>query len=100
VLVIATGALLTVVLREGIGVRRRRVRTGPEGLIGQIGVVRSWGDPEPTGRVLVGGALWRARRSWHDGDEGELHEGDAIVVERLSGLTLSVRRAEDWELAP
>ena len=30
----------------------------------------------------------------------ELHEGDPIVVERLDGLTLAVRRAEDWELAP
>ena len=25
-------------------------------------------------------------------------EGDSVVVERVSGLTLSVRRAEEWEL--
>jgi membrane protein implicated in regulation of membrane protease activity len=31
-------------------------------------------------------------------EEPELHAGDPVVVERLSGLTLSVRRAEDWEL--
>ena len=31
-------------------------------------------------------------------DAAELHEGDPVVVERLDGLTLSVRRAEDWEL--
>jgi membrane protein implicated in regulation of membrane protease activity len=27
-----------------------------------------------------------------------LREGDRVVVERVSGLTLSVRRAEEWEL--
>jgi membrane protein implicated in regulation of membrane protease activity len=69
-------------------------------LIGHVGVVRSWS--EPTGKVLVDGALWHARRSWCPEDElepGSLHEGDSIVVERLNGLTLGVRRAEDWELS-
>ena len=54
--------------------------------------------------MLVDGALWRARRSWpedEDADEQrELHAGDPIVVERLTGLTLAIRRAEDWELTP
>src|SRR5215212_3486013 len=27
-----------------------------------------------------------------------LQQGDPIVVERVDGLTLTVRRAEDWEL--
>ena len=27
-----------------------------------------------------------------------LEEGDRVVVERVNGLTLSVRRAEEWEL--
>ncbi len=59
--------------------------------------MRSWA--ESTGSVLVDGALWRARRSLTDDeDEGELHAGDPVVVERLSGLTVAVRRAEDWEL--
>jgi len=31
-------------------------------------------------------------------DEGELHEGDRVVVERVDGLTLCVRKAEEWEL--
>jgi hypothetical protein len=34
-----------------------------------------------------------------DDEPGELQVGDAIVVERLSGLTLAVRPAEEWELA-
>jgi membrane-bound ClpP family serine protease len=90
--------LLALTLRKGIAVRRRRVRSGPERLIGQMGVVRRW--DEPRGKVLVDGALWHARRSWPDDehDQGELHEGDPIVVERLDGLTLAIRPAEDWEL--
>jgi membrane-bound serine protease (ClpP class) len=90
--------VLTLTLRHGAAARRRRVRTGSEGLIGRVGVVRSWG--EAAGRVFVDGALWRARRSWSDEPDEELHKGDHVVVERLSGLTLAVRKAEDWELAP
>jgi len=99
-LVTAGLAVLTVSLRKGMAVRRRRVRAGPEGLIGHIVVVSSWS--EPTGKVLVDGGLWQARRSWgSDEDEvAELHQGDSIVVEKLSGLTLAVRPAEDWELSP
>jgi membrane-bound serine protease (ClpP class) len=59
-----------------------------------MGVVRNWTGGD--GQVFVDGALWRARRSWAD-DDGELGEGDPVVVERVSGLTLAVRRAEDWE---
>lgn len=99
VLLAFSGAgVLWVMVRKGIATRQRAIRTGPEGMVGRIGVVRSWGEPH--GRVLIDGALWRARRSWSENDEPDLHEGDAIVVERLSGLTLAVRRAEEWELAP
>jgi len=99
-LVAAGLAVVSVSLRKGIAVRNRRVRAGPEGLIGHVGTVRSWTDS--SGKVLVDGALWQARQSWgSDGDEvPQLHAGDQIVVERLSGLTLAVRRAEEWELAP
>lgn len=96
------GVLLTV--RKGVAARRLRVRTGAEGLIGHIGVVRSWTGAN--GSVALDGSLWRARRSLGpglDGSDGadgapELHPGDSVVVERLSGLTLSVRPAEEWEL--
>lgn len=98
VLVSAGGlALAGVAVRESRKVSRRRVRSGPEALVGRVGVVQSWGDP--TGRVRVDGALWQARRSWGDEDSSTLHAGDPVVVERLSGLTLAVRRAEEWELA-
>lgn len=88
--------VVAVSLRKGVAVRRRRIRSGPEGLISHLGVVRNWGDP--TGQVVVDGALWKARRSWADEEPDELHPGDHVVVERLDGLTLVVRRADDWEL--
>ncbi len=76
---------------KGAAVRKHRHRSG---LIGRSGVVRRWKEPE--GTVLVDGALWNACPSHPEGEE--IHEGDKVVVERVSGLTLAVRKAEDWEL--
>ncbi|HEY2769425.1 MAG TPA: NfeD family protein [Solirubrobacteraceae bacterium] len=95
-LVAISGTVLFVSLSKGLGVRRRRVRSGAEGMIGHLGVVQSW--DEPAGKVFVDGALWSARRSIGDEPEPDLHAGDRVVVERLTGLTLCVRPAEEWEL--
>jgi membrane-bound serine protease (ClpP class) len=96
-LVSVSAAALLVSVRKGLGVRRRRIRAGPENLIGHVGVVQSW--TEPAGMVLVDGALWNAQLSMPDDElDPSLHSGDKVVVECLRGLTLSVRPAEDWEL--
>jgi len=93
----AAGGALALTVGKGVAVRRQRIRAGPESLIGHVGVVRSWADP--TGCVLVDGALWTARRSALDDEDQEaLHEGDAVVVDHLDGLTVRVRRAEEWEV--
>ena len=55
--------------------------------------------PAPVGRVYVDGALWRAR-PWDLEGEPPLGPGDPVVIERVSGLTLTVRPAEEWEVAP
>ena len=90
-------ALVAVIARKAFATRRLRARTGAEGLIGRLGEVRS--APAPVGRVFVDGALWRARR-WDLEDGRELEPGDPVVIERVSGLTLTVRPAEEWEVAP
>ena len=77
-------------------VGRRRARCGAEGLVGRLGVVRRPLDPQ--GHVLIDGALWRARRSWAEEDEVPPAEGEPVVVDHVQGLTLSVRRAEIWEV--
>lgn len=92
----AAGGWALVVTRKAASARRERIHAGAETLCGRVGVVRRWS--EPGGQVFVDGALWRARHGWAEIDGEPLHEGDHIVVERVSGLTLSVRRAEEWEL--
>jgi membrane-bound serine protease (ClpP class) len=84
------------VTRKAASVRGGRIGAGREALCGRIGVVRQW--HEPAGQVFVDGALWRAQHDWAGREQGTLEEGDRVVVERLNGLTLMVRRAEDWEL--
>jgi membrane-bound ClpP family serine protease len=96
VLALIAAVALATVVRGARSVARRRSVTGAEGLVGRVGVLRS--APEPVGQVFVDGALWRARPCWEDEEVVALHEGDQVVVERVQGLTLSVRRAEEWEL--
>jgi membrane-bound ClpP family serine protease len=93
---LGAGAWTLLAARTAGSARRTRVRAGAEGLCGRVGVVRSWN--EPAGQVFVDGALWRARRDWSPPEAEALHAGDPVVVERVSGLTLCVRRADDWEL--
>lgn len=94
-LLAASGAaVLALSVSRGAAARRRRVVTGAEGLVGHVGTVRSWADA--SGSVALDGSLWQARRSVIE--EHDLHAGDQVVVERLTGLTLCVRRAEEWEL--
>jgi membrane-bound serine protease (ClpP class) len=94
---LVTVALMLVAGRKALALRRRRPQGGSTGLIGRVGVVRR--APAPVGDVLVGGELWRARCSWADG-EPALREGEHVVVEQVHGLTLAVRRAEEWEVLP
>jgi membrane-bound ClpP family serine protease len=91
---LAALALLAVIARATLTAGRSRVRTGVEGLVGHVGVMRS--APAPLGPVFIDGALWRARPCLED----ELVAGDPVVVERVQGMVLSVRRAEEWELDP
>ncbi len=93
---LAAGGWALLATRTAVGSGRGRIQAGAEALCGRVGVVRRWS--ESAGQVFVDGALWRARHERLESDEQVLREGDTIVVERVSGLTLSVRRAEEWEL--
>jgi membrane-bound ClpP family serine protease len=93
---VAGGAALLAAGRRAAAVSRRPPLTGADALVGHVGVVRR--PPDPLGQVLVHGALWRARRSLADEDEDRLGEGALVVIERVNGLTLAVRRAEEWEV--
>jgi membrane-bound ClpP family serine protease len=89
-----SGLWLAIATRKTLAARRLRSPSGRDALTGRCGVVRRWQNGD--GQVFVDGALWRARPSWPDSDE-HLAPGDTVVVERVNGLTLAVRRAEEWE---
>jgi membrane-bound ClpP family serine protease len=85
---------LLVFARNLIDVRLRLPRSGAEAMVGRVGVIRS---SRPDTRVYIDGGLWRGRLSLLE-EEDSLHDGDPVVVERVNGLTLCVRKAEEWEL--
>jgi membrane-bound ClpP family serine protease len=84
------GVSLWVIVRKGLGTRRLRESNS---LVGRVGVARAQDC------VFVDGALWRARL-WGLEGESPLVRGDPVVVEHVNGLTLTVRPAEEWEVAP
>lgn len=90
----ATGYLLLATRKVALA-RRTLARGGPEALVGSAAVVRSWEGG--AGQVFVHGALWQARLGWSH-EDGPLQPGDHVVIERVNGLTLSVRKAEEWEV--
>ena len=95
VLLLIAGAALATVVRGAASVARKGAKTGAEALVGHVGVVRN--ALEPVGQVFVDGALWNARLCAFE-EPAVLAAGDHVVVEQVKGLTLSVRRAEEWEL--
>jgi membrane-bound ClpP family serine protease len=92
IVALASLALVVAIARATLTAARPRARTGAEALVGHVGVVRS--ALAPVGQVFVDGALWRAKPCLAE----ELDVGDPVVVDRVQGLVLSVRRAEEWEL--
>lgn len=92
----ASVSLLLFLRRRVLSPLRVRPRTGREALVGHVGVVRAGDGPEA--QVFLDGSLWRAEPSpVHH--EAELYDGERVVVERVNGLTLCVRKAEEWELS-
>ena len=86
----AGGVWLWILVRKALATHRLRERNT---LVGRLGVARA------EDCVFVDGALWRARL-WDLEDEAPLARGDPVVVEYVNGLTLTVRPAEEWEVAP
>ena len=84
VVAIATGIAVEVA-EVGFGIRflrRYRVRTGAEGLIGEIAEVIEACDPR--GRVRLRGEIWHARSA------STARVGERVTVAAVDGLTLEV----------
>jgi len=80
----ATSAFFIFIVTLGLKAQRQKTTTGAEGLIGQLGTVRTQLQPE--GRVFVGGELWSARC-----EEGA-EPGEKVRVTAVRGLMLAVSK--------
>jgi membrane-bound serine protease (ClpP class) len=83
---VLTAAFFAFAVGAGIRAQRRRVRTGREGLVDQIGVARS--ELAPSGTVLLHGELWKAETA-----NGVIAAGQPVRVVAVHGLRLDVRPA-------
>jgi membrane-bound serine protease (ClpP class) len=63
--------------------RRKKPVTGPAALVGRIAEVIKWGQRE--GYVFVNGEQWKAT------SEKPLTRGDQVVIQKVEGLTLTVK---------
>jgi membrane-bound serine protease (ClpP class) len=83
---LAVSLFFTAVAWAVFRAQRPRPRTGAEGLVGEVGVVKQ--ALEPGGRVLVHGELWNAVGRM------PFAAGARVRVVRVTGLTLEVEPAE------
>jgi len=83
------GLLFFGILLFAIRAQKAPIRMGQESLLKRTGTVRS--EIAPTGIVQLGGEQWTAELA-----EGEdpLPQGTLVVVERIEGLRLIVRKAK------
>ena len=85
----AAAALTLIILGVGYIVTRERGRpakTGPEGLVGEVGEVREAIAPGAPGKVFVHGEIWRAIST------EPLDAGAQARVKSIKGLELEVQR--------
>ncbi len=84
--------LITVFLVSiAVRARRNKVRTGAEGMVGEIGIARS--PLVPQGKVFVLGELWDAIST------ADVQEGEQVVVRAVDGLKLRVRPVSAPQIA-
>ena len=82
---------LLAVGRSLVSVRSLRPRSGPEAMVGHVGVVRV---SDSSVRVFIEGGLWRARPSMLE--EGTaFHDVDRVGVEEVNGLTPACARPKN-----
>jgi membrane-bound serine protease (ClpP class) len=89
---IPIGAITAFLVSIAMRARRSKVATGPEGLIGETGVVRT--PLVPDGTISVRGELWHAVSAV------PVMDGEEVVVRGIDGLKLRVEpvRAHDAPL--
>ncbi len=85
-MVVTTVGIFFLLISLGIFSQFRKVKTGKEGMIGQIGTAKT--SIKDKGLVFLDGEIWQARC------EGEIENGEKIEVVGVDGLVLSVKKNE------
>lgn len=83
-LVIFFGLLSSFLLAKVITAQRQKAKTGAESLINAYGIATS--DINPRGKVLIHSELWNAF------SPKPVKKGEKIIVEKIEGLTLYVKK--------
>jgi membrane-bound serine protease (ClpP class) len=84
-----TGGIFFVVLTFALRAQKAPLRMGIDSIIGQTGRALTLINPNQRGQVLVASEQWTAES---ETGEPEIQRGDAIVVVRVHGLRLIVRK--------
>jgi membrane-bound serine protease (ClpP class) len=89
---IALAAFFAFIVGALVRARRWKVKTGREGLVGQVGYARTALDPD--GMILLDGELWQATS-----EDGAVQPGEPVEVLRLERLRVFVRPQPTAETA-
>jgi membrane-bound serine protease (ClpP class) len=87
--ILLIGGFFVVVASLAFRAHVARPKSGSEGLLGEVGVVKELIDPE--GLIFVHGEYWRARA------KVKLEPGENVEVAGIEGLVLSVKKATNRE---
>jgi membrane-bound serine protease (ClpP class) len=81
---IVSALLIFATISIALKVRRRRVSTGKQALVGEYGIALE--DFEQEGQVRIGGEIWRAKTGT------PVSRGDPIKIDKVDGLLLTVSK--------
>ena len=83
---IVSALLIFATISIALKVRRQRVSTGKQALVGETGTALE--DFEQEGQVRIGGEIWRAKTGT------PLTRGDPVKIEKVDGLLLTVSKTQ------
>jgi len=85
-IVVLSAAFFLIVITLGIKAQGKKVSTGTEGIVGEIGIALS--NLKPLGEVKVHGEIWNA-----ESIEGDIKKGSSITVLGIENLKLKVQKS-------
>ena len=93
-IVFGLGGIGIFLTRLAVASQRIRPVTGAAGMIGEVGKALTAIEPGKIGRVATHGETWKAIA------EDPIAEGDRVLVTRVDGLTLTVRKQRPDDEVP